>query len=390
MLVNELTSLYASIQILQQALADPKSTLRQAGQERVQSVKNLETAIGDTLSRLEKIARKYEILGAASEKKHYWTRFKWSIEYRDIDGLRAKLVQHNTMLNLLLTAVGNSSLQRIEASNAAMEKELKAIKSHIRGESIASNLPSNSVTLSATDNDDFNETLKAALTKAAEVVQPWSTIGIDQWLEAGRWWLQLAQMDLPSGTQPDQSISLPAYANLVKSTWILLDIITSHPQVPFLTATAQAEIRQFAAEIRTEYARLSGLGVALPDMSQLDLHNLQIWEISNKSSLLRPRNYAQKQSYLSVEGGERVIFQSFANIKLPTRSGRLPCILSVLVQGDLHSARILAQDQNGSTVLVYLVERRSLIERRIFANLSRENCVSIEQDEFQFRNVLGM
>jgi len=31
--------------------------------------------------------------------------------------------------------------------------------------------------------------LSATLLRNAEVIQPWNTIGIDQWIQAGRWWL---------------------------------------------------------------------------------------------------------------------------------------------------------------------------------------------------------
>ena len=48
-------------------------------------------------------------------------------------------------------------------------------------------------------DDVFKETLSAAFMKNAEVVQPWSTIGVNQWIESGRWWLVLvsARMRVP-------------------------------------------------------------------------------------------------------------------------------------------------------------------------------------------------
>ena len=381
LLVNELTSLYASIQILQQALKDPNSTLRQAGPERVQSVTHLESAISESLIRLEKVAKKYEILGSTSERKNYWTRFKWSMEQRDIDGLRAKLVQHNTMLNLLLTAVGNSSLQRIEASNAAMDKELKAIKEYVRVSKDGPTSARKTLVLSSVDDEVFNETLKAALMRAAEIDKPWSTIGIDQWMEAGRWWLQLAQMDLSTVRQIGQATPLAAYTNLIKATWILLELITCHPQVPFLTATTQSEIRQLAAEIKGEYARLSRVGALPPDLNQLDFGDLQIWEIRTRRSLLRPRKDTQEGNYLKIEGGERVMFQRYANVKLRSRTMYLPCILSLLVQENVQSARVIAQDQNGSTIFA------TLFRDRTFGNADRDPTnVSMAEELFSFRD----
>ncbi len=52
------------------------------------------------------------------------------------------------------------------------------------------------------DDDIFKETLSAAFMKNAEVNQPWSTIGVNQWIESGRWWLVLvsAQAGVPKAS----------------------------------------------------------------------------------------------------------------------------------------------------------------------------------------------
>ena len=88
-------------------------------------VNDIVKGIDETLKRLEKVAKRYEILGSSSKGKHFWVKFKWSFEFSSIDGLRNKvknlkldsrlypwttntfkLVYHNTMMNLLLTSVG--------------------------------------------------------------------------------------------------------------------------------------------------------------------------------------------------------------------------------------------------------------------------------------------
>jgi len=45
--------------------------------------------------------------------------------------------------------------------------------------------------VSATGDDEiFQVSLSAALMEnAEEVLQPWNTIGADQWIQAGKWWL---------------------------------------------------------------------------------------------------------------------------------------------------------------------------------------------------------
>ena len=54
-------------------------------------------------------------------------------------------------------------------------------------------------------------------------------------------------MELFAVSAPKQAVPYAAYTNLIKSSWILIDIIACHPQVPFLTASTQAEVRRLSA-----------------------------------------------------------------------------------------------------------------------------------------------
>jgi hypothetical protein len=47
-----------------------------------------------------------------------------------------------------------------------------------------------------TDDEIFKISLTTALMKNAEVLQPWNTIGADQWIQAGRWWLLKVCLEL--------------------------------------------------------------------------------------------------------------------------------------------------------------------------------------------------
>ena len=90
-------------------------------------VNEMVSGIGDTLKHLEKVAKKYEILGSNSKRRQIWAKLKWSVEFSTIDALRNKvgassppilltlivqwlstrqLIYHNTVMNLLLTSVG--------------------------------------------------------------------------------------------------------------------------------------------------------------------------------------------------------------------------------------------------------------------------------------------
>ncbi|KAG6997470.1 hypothetical protein G7Y79_00040g076350 [Physcia stellaris] len=315
LLVNELSSLSNSIKIVREAVQDPGSILIQAGEERIRSVNGLEIGINDTLTRLEKIIKKYGALSSASTRKTFWAKFKWSMESRNIDGLRAKvkLVYHNTMMNLLLTSVGNSSLQRIEETHTALTRDIAAIKSFISGHQVENSPSVKSPALSVVDGDEVSgEHLNAAFMKNAEIDQPWSTIGIDRWVEAGRWWLMIAQMELLHISTSEHSV-VPyfAYVSLIKSFWILMDVITCHPQLPFHTAGSQAEIRVLSSD-------------------------MQIWAHSTRGSLLRPRWTSEQDIYPQIPSVTEPVTLSLDKAATNT----------ILVDGELLTFRELSEAIN--------------------------------------------
>ena len=112
-------------------------------------------------------------------------------------------------MNLLLTCVGkyvafptlstcvcvyrsdrSSSLKRIESSTRALETDVMEIKGYIQASSKTHDKQFSSLPLvSVVDDEIFKISLSAVLMKNAEVLQPWNTIGADQWIQAGRWWL---------------------------------------------------------------------------------------------------------------------------------------------------------------------------------------------------------
>ena len=136
--------------------------LAKAGHDRKRTV-------GETVSRvketLEEVAKKYKILGSKSKRHRIWSTIKWSIEFRAVDGLRNKLINHNTAMNLLLKFATNSSLERIEKSNDALEDGFQDIRTHIMSHKFQS------ISVSAVDDELFQASLTAAFTKHAEISQ---------------------------------------------------------------------------------------------------------------------------------------------------------------------------------------------------------------------------
>jgi len=53
-------------------------------------------------------------------------------------------------------------------------------------------------------------------------------------------------MDIHTLNSPDGMVSQKGYINLIKASWILIDIITRHPQLSFLYSDVQLEVEMLA------------------------------------------------------------------------------------------------------------------------------------------------
>lgn len=224
-----------------------------------------------------------------------------------------------------------------------MTNDVRAIKSYVASNQavIESKVP----VLSTIDDDLMSTTLSASLMINAEASQPWSTIGFDQWIGAGKWWLLRAQVVLRTITDPEQSVAPAAYAALIKATWILVDVVPCHPQFPFIPASKSSELQSLSAEVKDEFSRITALAMVVPSLDKLRSQDLRLWEsIPVKAPLIRPYRVSQNLNEWRVDGGEHVLFRGFAfhEVDLVTTS---PCILSFLVHESAKAARLVAQDQ---------------------------------------------
>ena len=234
--------------------------------------------------------------------------------------------------------------------------------------------------VSALDDELFKTSLSAALMKSAESTQPWSTVGVDQWIESGRWWLLRSQMELYAVTVPQQKVPLAAYTNLIKASWILVDIIACHPQVPYIKASTHSEVQLLSAELKNEFSRLSALQSTVPDLSKLEGQDLRIWETQARGPLLRPHKDSRRLDEWTVDGGEQVLFQRFALCKLRILTEALPCILLFLVRGNGQCARLVTQNQNGAIIMA--VSFQTPVE-----TLEYESSVEVNAERITFNTV---
>lgn len=93
LLLQEITTLSQSIQLLQEAAKDPNSILARSGEARIVMIKELISRVVATLQELRKHAQKYERLGdnSRANRKQLWDKFKWSLDASNLDSLRNKV-----------------------------------------------------------------------------------------------------------------------------------------------------------------------------------------------------------------------------------------------------------------------------------------------------------
>ncbi|KAG8525740.1 uncharacterized protein KY384_000500 [Bacidia gigantensis] len=355
LLVAEISTMSNSLTILQEEVKDPESSLVQSGPDRVDIVNNMVGNIHNTLKALEKYAQKYDISGSGSTSKmrQRIKRFQWALHRKSIEELRSKMHQHNGYLTLLLTQAGNSSLQRIQDSTNTLEGDVQQIRILISSQQKRDDVLSPS--LSLVEDSLVRSSLSARLLKNAEVSQPWSSIGVSQWIDTGRWWLQGSRLELYPVTQGGQ-VPISAYANLIKASWIVVDIIACHPQTSFLSGNTRAEIAGLCASVKNDFERIQSLGLQVPDLEEVGDQDLIIWENQIRAPNFRPQqaglgNAPSLGNIWVVEGDERAFFLQRAICELQARSYPTMCDVVFLVQHDGSGARLVATPQNESAFM---------------------------------------
>ncbi len=150
---------------------------------------------------------------------------------------------------------------------------------------------------------------------------------------------------------PEEKIPMAAYANLIKSSWILVDIIACHPQFQFITASTRSEVQSLSSELKAELRKMSTMERTIPDLNALEGQDLRIWEVLSRTPLLRPHKDSRSPDAWKVASGEEVLFQRFALCETGLLKDSLACMVLFLVQGDARAARLVAQHQDGSIIM---------------------------------------
>ncbi|KAB2570347.1 hypothetical protein DBV05_g10981 [Lasiodiplodia theobromae] len=284
----ELGDMHLTINKLVEDTKDPDSILVQSGPDRLNLACSVLEKTQETLKKLDDLSGKYELLQKPSShlaKRHFWKRnydkVKFAAESRTINDLRAKLVFHNGQISLLLQMVQSSSLERIENMQKNTEKALQDIKAAISGSTSTTPLFSG-----ASGADQYRMT-KKLLDNAQVDNKPWTSISIRDWLQTGKWWLLKAQSQLHSAA-PQTPKYFQAWVDLIKSSWILTDIIASHPHRTFFASgTQEMDILDIAQAVKSQHEDLVKKSFPLPALHELESSSWQIW-ISMPSTTLVP------------------------------------------------------------------------------------------------------
>lgn len=236
-----------SISLLVEDLNNPNSTARMAGEDRVKLVNEMMAGAKETLTKLQDFAKKHGVIRTSdrSQIKKAFDRLRYAKDASTLNSLRSKLVYHNGVMNLLLTSVGNFSLERLQSDNQILLEDISQIKTLMNSSPKPTyGLPSAPL-IAISPDQDFQIKVSQLFMSKAEADRPWLSFGIDVWMHAGRWWLHKACSTLcMKGIM--NKICAQAYTNLLKASWILVDVVAQYPQRPFLHAsTQQLELRLF-------------------------------------------------------------------------------------------------------------------------------------------------
>ncbi|KAI9734525.1 MAG: hypothetical protein M1834_002125 [Cirrosporium novae-zelandiae] len=274
-LQSEIANLSQAISFLGEEICNPNSTLRQAGQTRVGTVNTMMKQITEILEDLQNVVRKHDLGLAGGEKakiQRVWDKVKFANGELALDDLRAKVQYHNGLLNLLLTVAGNSSLKRLEASNQRIKVSVSSISQKI------TDLYAPQTPLLSMVDQQTPFSLSKVFMEDAERVHSWVAIGFDEWIRAGNWWLLKSQTYLYSDPGADQTTPIQAYTDLLKASWILIDIVSKHPQLQFWSTTGEnLKIELLAQGLKEEFDRIRRTGLKKPGLRLFEKADLRIW-----------------------------------------------------------------------------------------------------------------
>jgi hypothetical protein len=220
--------------------------------------------------------------------------------------------------------------------------------------------------LSGIADKSYQLLLSQAFMKEAEVSRPWAAIGFHEWICAGRWWLLKAQSTLY--VSDIKALPPQAFADLLKASFILVDIFPGHPQRRFWNSEyIQVEI--LAEDLKRELGSIDRLGYQKPDLNLVQASDLRIWSDAPPALVVQPKPRNENSAAASWQTStEEVLWMGFGSCgPNDGQSKNEDCVILILVSHDAARARIVTQNQNGKDLLTLDID--FLWTSHVFKNL---------------------
>jgi hypothetical protein len=221
--------------------------------------------------------------------------------------------------------------------------------------------------LSGIDEKASQIALTEAFMREANRIKPWYITGFNDWLNAARWWLMKAQTQLYSSTTRGSTIPAQAYANLLKASFILIDIFPQHPQRR-LWQDEYLQVELLAAEMKQELMATEQLGLLKPNYQDILGSDLRIWaEIPPTINLVPvPRQNGEFQGPGSwcAQEDEEILWRGFGSFATQEQQVFEECIFLVLTSSALQQVRILGQSQRGLCLMSTPISLDSISENQ--------------------------
>ncbi|KAF5724525.1 oxidoreductase like [Fusarium mundagurra] len=289
-LIQELGNLSNTMNLLNEELRDQEEWIKRAGERRLEYTCKVMGQVNATLQKMDRLADKYAELGKGDglegSRRSFriqWNRVKFAFEVSSINELRAKL---DELRSLMMS-------HRISPEGPLLNAPL---------------------------GEEDRAELSAAFLRSAETGnRPWASIGIDDWLQAGKWWLLKARSQINHLVQGSGD-EVHAYINLLKACWILTDIVSIHPQRTHLGASNDRrndDIRNLSQIAKTSLQSFPTFDFQLGNIED---YTMNIWHQAPPSSTIAPHRQfstGSDKSNWQTAGGE-VLFQCFVEVESKT------------------------------------------------------------------------
>jgi len=189
------------------------------------------------------------------------------------------------------------------------------------------------------------------LAEAEKGGRRWFSFGFDEWLRAGQWWLMSSQARLYSLSSEATEIEPQSYADLLKASSILLDILPRHPSIRLWDPTKEyLQFQLLANMLRGELETIETRGLLKPELVEVEQADLCIWTDTVKTVELQPASSGTGISAWEATAEENV-FQGFGTFTYDRDVQPESCLILLLVsKKNIRQARIVAQNQRGAEV----------------------------------------